>query len=309
MTDTLSTPPELHDWTSMLPSELLAHIFVHLIALHPRNRVQYHQHGWSRPVHRTSWVYSATHVCRRWRSTALNSPIVWSRLFLDMHSAWEIFVQRSESALLRVEGLCYSGLAVARFPFLHEQRHRIRELNLSDLTSTHLPSLIPILVNPFPQLEVLSLQGRWAPGEAHLMRLPDKLLPDILPDLRRLDLAGIDFVYGASSLSLKELYIRNSEVLPGLWHATDVPAMLAALSQMPALRILHLGLSPPLEPQSEGDDINASLSYLQELDLSGDAPTCRQIRAHLALPATARCTDHASELEALVSTFQAHLSV
>ena len=116
-----------------LPTEILSHIF-RLLWLetgpHPRLDIE----SWPRyhPVH--SSVIHITHVCRRWREIALDTPILWSRIDDTLPDRMVAFLQRSRSAPISLStylALPHQGTAgalVARV--LDSCRARLRRLDV-----------------------------------------------------------------------------------------------------------------------------------------------------------------------------------
>ncbi|KAI0040171.1 hypothetical protein FA95DRAFT_1503233, partial [Auriscalpium vulgare] len=64
---------------SILPPEILAHIFECLALVSPPRRAALGSNG-RRPKATLGWIKSATHVCRSWRATALGDPALWGKI-------------------------------------------------------------------------------------------------------------------------------------------------------------------------------------------------------------------------------------
>ena len=116
-----------------LPVEILSHIFRILwleTGPHPRLDID----SWPRyhPIH--SSIIHITHVCRRWREIALDTPILWSRIDDTIASRMLAFLQRSRSAPVSLStylALPHQGTAgamVARV--LDACRERLRRLDV-----------------------------------------------------------------------------------------------------------------------------------------------------------------------------------
>lgn len=230
--------------------------------------------------------------------------------------SWDLFLERSQTSTLLIEGRCLSTL---RFPFLHQQRQRIRELNLSRIISSNLQELLRILVDPLPRLKVLVIKCRPVRG-GPLPQLPDNFICAVLPNLQELRLTGVKWQLACDSEapSLQHFVYRRPQSTRSIsGDATDIPATVKALGRMPALQTLRLGATSPLEQSSDSEPTSttyreiALLHRLKEVYLRGSSASCWSILAGIDLPPSAqiivRCRDCAN-MEHIASTLQAHLA-
>ncbi|KZV59873.1 hypothetical protein PENSPDRAFT_542111, partial [Peniophora sp. CONT] len=63
-----------------LPAKILGHIFLDLATMLPMGQCE-------PGLKRLGWL-TVTHVSRRWRSTAIDYPVLWSKLAFDNSQPW-----------------------------------------------------------------------------------------------------------------------------------------------------------------------------------------------------------------------------
>ncbi|KZV70302.1 hypothetical protein PENSPDRAFT_734792 [Peniophora sp. CONT] len=269
-----STVASIRDLTSVLPTELLALIFRYLVALHPKDYQEYNPTD-PRPLQPLDWIH-ISHVCRRWRTIALDSPQLWCRLFPKMGSAHEAFIQRSKNAPLLINGSLLKHQVIPAdelLPSLLEQRDRIQALHLYDMYVDTLSKLSLGFTGHWPRLTSLDLSCFALVGAEELPKLPNNIFIET-PNLQSLRLVGIDFPCGSGSPSLRTLdYSAKPQkyfLLPPRSRA-DVAGIVGTLSQMPELRTLHLNLmEPATNPTSTSFIEPCFLPHLQDFVLSSD---------------------------------------
>ncbi|KZV70300.1 hypothetical protein PENSPDRAFT_734790 [Peniophora sp. CONT] len=313
----------IRDSTSVLPAELLALIFWHLVMLHPHERQGYIRHP-ARPLEALDWI-SISHVCRRWRTIALDSPGLWCRLYYPrMGPAYDIFKRRSKNLPLFVKGSLDNGNALdadeSFVASLLDQRHRIQELHLYDMYMDALSRLLSGFTGPLPHVTSLSLSCFARADGEDLLKLPDNIFIES-PRLEYLRLVGVEFPSNTGSPSLRTLdYTAKTQDLyffePPRSHA-DIAGIVNTLRQMPALHTLYLNLmEPPANSTIASSLESCSLPHLTDLVLSSDRIASSLIWAQLRLPSFTRisirntkCIGRGAESESrIVSLWEKHLA-
>lgn len=142
-----------------LPTEILGLVFTLLwLETKPHPQLDIETWPWYHPIH-SSVVY-ISHVCRRWRSVALDLPVLWSRLDDRVPARMRAFLQRSRtlpislSACLTVSLRGTSACLVESIPqssYRRLQRLDVR-LEAADIFT------LPRLSFQAPLLQVLTLQ-------------------------------------------------------------------------------------------------------------------------------------------------------
>ncbi|KAJ7056411.1 hypothetical protein C8F01DRAFT_1372931 [Mycena amicta] len=150
-----------------LPPELLAHIFVLLSE--------------ECLVYDTSWVSACSHVCASWRQIALNTPTLWTKVVLTSQAWTDCCLERSKSALLKVEAdlTGWTPAILGALPricrLLELSSERIVRIDLSFYCTINTADpLIKLLSGPFPALESLSVRDRhddwlWGVVDTHFI--------------------------------------------------------------------------------------------------------------------------------------------
>ncbi|KZV63139.1 hypothetical protein PENSPDRAFT_657578 [Peniophora sp. CONT] len=297
------------DPSAILPPELLAHIFLFLTSIYPLNLA-------ADPGQELGWVY-VTHVCRRWRATALSTPSLWTRLSPDMGPVWEVFIERSKAALLFIEGRFNMNNVVyapGLLPSLHKHQDRIQELCLSKLSPPFFVQLFNRLTGPLPNLRALAAVT--CQYDFPVPRLPPDFLSSIAPNLRELRLSGVDFPSDAvSSLlsNLESLFFDDGPptVRKGTASFPDIVLTLSRMTCLRTLRLVMTLLDSKLPVDAHSDDI-VVLSHIEVLVIESKNDTCWHLWSRLRVPSFADVHVHSAQpsgVESLiVSTLQAHLA-
>ncbi|KAI0264931.1 hypothetical protein BC834DRAFT_970491 [Gloeopeniophorella convolvens] len=271
---------------SLLPAELLAHIFC--LIRDDEHSIIY--------ASSTCWI-TVTHVCRLWREVALGDASLWSRIgccpFLK-EPFTEMFA-RSKGTLVDVFHVCSRPST----QYLHElSRHasRIRELCLHGLeTPTLCENAQAVLSLSAPNLESLDLSMDTSDTvfsvlPQHEFRLTRgvKLFNGHAPKLREifLDNLLIPWACFPSLMALTRLEVNSSSPEGSSFPATGtLPDLADFLRSCPALVELVLKKCFPLTSSrlSRRED-TIVLPYLHQLDLRGPTHSVLYLLMFLKTP-------------------------
>ena len=188
---------------------------------------------------------SLVHVCRRWRSVVFGSPrrlklqLVCTsgtpaRDTLGVWPALPLFIQCNDDD--------YRTANVDNIIAVLEHSHRICNITLLGVPSSHLANLLPAMQGPFQELTHLKLRLY---DEEMLPNLPDSFLGGSAPHLRVLSLVGIPFP-GLPKLlwSTTHLVCLYLEHIPHSGYFSP-EAMVTALSTLTSLEDLCLEFQSP----------------------------------------------------------------
>ncbi|OBZ73733.1 hypothetical protein A0H81_06123 [Grifola frondosa] len=222
-----------------LPPELLSEIFV-VCAIQYFELQERDIYYYGAP-HYYSWI-KVSHVCRHWRTVALNAPRLWCRIALTSRSAVKELLTRSKKAGLSIRAdfrHSYSPLD-ERCKLLElavEEIPRFKELSIS-CTARTLQGIFRMLARPAPLLQKLKISD---PGNADLYYsyLP-MLFSSETPSLYHLELRKVPIRWSNLILHspLRHLVIvgrRDASVKPG-----GLVDVLTALDNLPMLETLEL---------------------------------------------------------------------
>ncbi|KAA1477645.1 hypothetical protein DENSPDRAFT_829031 [Dentipellis sp. KUC8613] len=283
-----------------LPPETLAHIF-HFLR-DPDTDPRAHPTG--RIPRILTWVPAATHVCRQWRTAALEHPTLWSQIESVLDPEWKReFLRRSKAVpvVIRANRLSLTGpkeiipteLAA---DIAHHLPH-IRELSV-DGAVNELAPIIQALDRPVPVLEKLVLSDLYVQhppmGQEPMHVFLPEALSKFAPRLRVLTIQQWSFMW--SSLAFTSL-VHLTAIRP-LWErsrgANDIEQLLLALQRMPALETLRLEyILPPLPARvmiTRHDTCGPTvcLPRLRSIHMVDEVRKCGLILKHLTIPPTAK---------------------
>ncbi|KAI0046285.1 hypothetical protein FA95DRAFT_1401684 [Auriscalpium vulgare] len=271
-----------------LPPEILSYIFSILSSIYQPPYAKKGGLGW----------LTATHICQRWRSIALEDPSLWASSIVvpfPLGARWtEVFLFRSQGTPLSItKPSDYSpslrSPTRAELAFLTANLARTQALCL-DADDVQLRALC----SPAPLLHTLDITYlmagiyRMRPGA--LIKLPPILPEGLLggatgaPALRHLRVETQGPLPWTSPLlaGLKSLDLRHrSRPVVG----AEVTDMFTALGGMPALEQLALQLQ--LCAHETAPQPVVALAALRELALQTTVASACHILARVALPATA----------------------
>ena len=123
-----------------------------------------------------------------------------------------------------------------------KRRNRVCRITITDMSSSHLETVLAVMQEPFPDLTRLTL----CPNGVTMAVLPDSFLGGSAPRLRFLELLGIPFS-GLPRLLLSATHLTNLRLF-GIPRSGYIPpeVMATALSTLTSLEDLGLGFESPL---------------------------------------------------------------
>ncbi|KAF9563142.1 hypothetical protein CPC08DRAFT_706269 [Agrocybe pediades] len=262
----LKTQRNAHATISRLPPELLTRIFEWCKHSEPVSTRYYFRR---RPL---AWI-GCTHVCRLWRSIALNSPTLWSDIDFD-HFTWakEMLI-RSKMADLKVsihlQGTPEDVKKAESARFILCQGSRLVKLNIHTWDKdcdNYVQGMLRSLPRSTPKLR--SLEISLTSSYPRVIFLPSESICEA-EKLERLTLlrCGIDWVQHLSNKSfLTVLTLVNVQNIS----AISAAKFLQCLAGMPSIRKLELiAAFPAIEQPDTGVHSlqRIPLLHLQELKL------------------------------------------
>ncbi|KZV70355.1 hypothetical protein PENSPDRAFT_752674 [Peniophora sp. CONT] len=268
---------------SMLPPEVLTHIFSCLVVLDPvRLTKTYHQ---SSP--KTLGWLCITHVCRRWRNICIDQPsLVWSRLSPDGSHPWEVFLERARGCPLIISGaLTIDPFATERVRSMLQRQHQVQELSLAYIYPRDVEHIVEGLTGPLPYLQTLQLSSSANPvRDDPFPSLHWRLLSDAAPQLRHLGLEGVGYPWGCGSPNLTHFhYASSTDLLHMRTKSHSFADVVSSLQSMPALTSLKLLDALPNYP-SNFHPHEILLLHLEELHISSRDDSCWRLWSQLNHP-------------------------
>ncbi|CDO73331.1 hypothetical protein BN946_scf185008.g94 [Trametes cinnabarina] len=271
-----------------LPPELLSEIFLHLAEL------SYNDIGLSfRPSYVCARFYawvSVTHVCRSWRTIALNTPRLWGHIVLTRSSIVNDVLTRSKKAPLRVTGYISSphDERAKLLKNIMQESSRLKELHVAGPASMF-RDLFPTSMEPANILEtvVLSDYSHTSPFyNASDINQPI-FRQEQLPRMRELEIRRLVFRWDSYALSprITRLVINgrlDSQALLGTFDT-----LLSTLQKMHNLEYLELEDAIPRLPDTTktlpSPARTLSFPRLQRLVLIGTSLDCGNLLNHISL--------------------------
>ena len=278
---------------SRLPPETLGSIFFFLSLSKWRDAAEDLARGKIPGV--MEWV-CVTHVCRRWRETALNHPRFWSRINLTqltpvgMHE----ILARTKIVPLHLEADVTKWSTEQIVAFKKQLETHVFHTRHLSISGECLPTLLKQLVSSAPILESLSLSTKSpllvssSPDSPQAI-IPDNLFNHTTPNLTSLELEYCNISWLSPFLKgLRTLQILNlsTEARPKLEDWLNV------LNEMPQLEELSLQSATPLAPLTgpliPEPSRSATLPSLTRFHISDSSKECALAITHLVLPAFTR---------------------
>jgi len=239
-----------------IPTDILCIIF-DILRRSVRNQDHKSSSKFDRSLH---WVPEVTHICSSWREAALSVSFLWTHIHIDASVSWAVeFARRSGNAPIRITACTTPSLGREGFAcmrsLLHENRQRVQGIYLKQVFEDYEDKIIDALSNDtdtdewpvfFPildDLEISSDEHEELEYIAHYsFELPDGLLHT--PELKALSLThcAVAKEFGTFD-KLSHLYIRENTL-----SYFAAPFLRDALSNMPNLETLDLGLEHPYYP-------------------------------------------------------------
>ncbi|TFY58189.1 hypothetical protein EVG20_g8250 [Dentipellis fragilis] len=290
-----------------LSSEILAHIFSFLQKIDKPREVKLNA-----PGDQIGWL-RATHICRQWRSAAIDHAYLWSNILVDLGRRWmEEFLHRSRMAPILFNDLetrrsdPEGARSVEDVASIIAQ-HLCHMQELSTVADDHqsAASIFLSLRQTAPVLEEFELYNKSATvdGDHNILPVTDPL-PSLPPDLfdhvapRLYYLSLWYFQVPWPSLVFSNLlYLRimgtagsaeAARFAQSNFETQDLRSFLDALSRMPALQVLELSFAlPRLPPGARPRTSYASpvaLTQLYRLYLKDTILECAVALNHMVLP-------------------------
>ncbi|KAK7691154.1 hypothetical protein QCA50_006257 [Cerrena zonata] len=291
---------------SKLLPELLAEIFI----VFARNPMR-----WNPVTGPYSWI-AVTHVCSYWREIALNTPRLWSYIFLGLPKTVNLFLERSRQAPLTIlpwittahrhvpygSGIFHNMTAV-RQREIYETNPRRNHIVSSHWKRNSLTGSSNVFLaflqrqaSKHPILTTLKLKSR---GESRRDGFPNILPRDYhLPKLTHVEIRGYPIPWeflllhtNLTSLVVHHSCFCSSSVFPS--PPFCVKDLLVCLSQMPRLQSLDVNadrcsgqcesLTPPI-----GSMPIADLPCLKDVFMHVDAAAVEAFVTHANFPPSTR---------------------
>jgi len=275
---------------SRLPPETLAAIFFFLSLSIWRDETD--KHSWYNKTGNMGWI-RVTHVCRRWRETALNHSRIWSHINLTKLTPVGMaeILARAKTVPLHLEADVTKWSTEQIVAFEKQLEIHIFHTRHLSISGGHLPTLLEQLVSPAPILESLSLspESRLSSSPQPEVIIPDNLFNCTTPSLTNLELEGCNIIWMSPLLKgLRSLQIHklSTEARPKLKDWLD------ALNEIPQLEELSLQSATPLAPLTgpliSEPSRSTTLPFLTRFHISDSSRECVLAITHLVLPALTR---------------------
>ncbi|KAL0573262.1 hypothetical protein V5O48_008689 [Marasmius crinis-equi] len=234
----------------------------------------------SKKIKSSDWL-SFTHVCRCWRTAALESPTLWTEPDFRFPSIARETLKRSQSLSisLSIRASKDAKRQELAIDVLKEHFSRIADLNLSFSSPSALEAVLRVAVRPALSLHTLSLKAVCDEDMARVV-LPDNFLGSVSAGLRRLAINGFSIPW--NSKFLKDLtHFEVGLSSPDL----SVSQLLQVLRRCPALESLKVWDCL----FTTGDDAApVELPRLSRLDLNAQMPVLVELVSVLKLPPSTR---------------------
>ncbi|TFY54182.1 hypothetical protein EVG20_g9817 [Dentipellis fragilis] len=241
-----------------LPADIFADIFSFLVVLEPPTAPTT-QYSVAHPTVSESlgWV-RIIHVCRRWRTIALDQPMLWSNVSFELPLLMDAMLERSRGALLHIRKDFMSGRSdkkcLDRVGFvLISESSRVRCINLT-FPYTAWDDILQYFRGFAPRLESLSLSRVGMALDKSVQVLPAAVFDGSAASLRRLCLRNCSIPWTSPflpGLSHLEISLPDpSNIVSGRRLRTRYPLptrreLLDALRPMPNLETLILEWTLP----------------------------------------------------------------
>lgn len=260
-----------------IPEELLSNIFSECLGEWPTDGDYY------------KTLLAITHVCARWRSTALANACLWAFLDLAMGAEFgKTFLERSQKVPISLKSVVEETeeLASEEQEFLHavlRDPRKLRRLTFK-IPGREFDEMLPYLLEGMPVLTHFSFYN----DSNEEFALPTPLFSNHAPRLETLSLHNVQISWtapvfnGLTSLSLvmDDGYWHNERPLPQVFFN--------ALCQAPALQHLVLDAVLPARSSFDSSTIKNTLhlNSLQTLKITGNCHVLSALWAHIRMPST-----------------------
>ncbi|RDB16622.1 hypothetical protein Hypma_002869 [Hypsizygus marmoreus] len=272
---------------SRLPPEILAHVFKFIadssVALVRSGKLR--------------WIV-VSHVCRRWRSVALECPSLWTDIPISHpHWAKEMLV-RSHMAPLTITAIVdearqhhpyytstYHGdrhQAVIRSTIIDTLTHlpRIRVLSLTQSTTPdQLSEILQHLNKAAPMLNSLTISNT----RLNLyIKLPKDAFPEGVPRLRHLELQRCSLSWDSAALLCDLTCLRLDNFPPEAQGSIcEIVAVLLGLPNLISLELVSIIKPASSEAEIVAPACPAPLLHLTRLNMEADIFSCASLLSNL----------------------------
>ncbi|KAI0063668.1 hypothetical protein BV25DRAFT_1915143 [Artomyces pyxidatus] len=270
---------------SRLPPEILSYIFENVKHDEPVwGSVRWAVSTASSPppiLQRLGWI-KVSHVCRHWRQTALDNPLLWQDISFCLGTHWtEEQLSRSIAVPINVT-LSNSDMLTWEIQCVAEHTARTKELVIK-CDGMYPASLATLVQSSAPVLEKLVWDLHHELDEESMTQAPWLCL-DQTPRLR--ELTFMNTVRLPSSVdstvyaNLTHLHIRNTLVHSANF---DQGELLSVLAKLPHLESLVLVKCVPKVPPA-AKHATVALPRLSHLVAIGLVNSCASLMQHLQVP-------------------------
>ncbi|ESK93116.1 hypothetical protein Moror_8839 [Moniliophthora roreri MCA 2997] len=223
------------------------------------------------------WI-AVTHVCRDWRTKALEYPLLWSSPDFSLPLLAQEMISRAASVPLHIHvNLDNLGTTFASSVFLTALNHPagIAALHIrTKYSCREMTSVFSLLAKPAPLLYSLGIHMDFP------FSLPQPLLGGSAPRLRKMSLSCCQGSWNFSFLrTLTTLEIAGIDGIPRFATITE---LLEILRGMQRLEQLALQDCLPFEP--EASNVTIRLPRLRLVRVSSTILACVGLLGHLSFP-------------------------
>ena len=263
---------------SLLPPEILAHVF-HLLVVEEPPFSRRQKQGWIR----------VTHVCRHWRQVALDDSSLWARIcVLPTNTKWvSKMLARAKNAPLDIE-LNLNEVATSSpktLLMIPPYLSRTRQLHFHGLSMRHIDSVREIFGWEAPALEHFELTVT----AYSIINFQDvgvnMLFKGHAPRLRAFSLSGVVIPWSLiprGQLTQLKIACRKD----GLYFPNDLNQLVDLLVNCPALELLALESCLPSQLTEFPYGRTIHLPHLSRLRLRGSTPCIMNMLNMLKIPSS-----------------------
>jgi hypothetical protein len=259
---------------SKLPPELLSRVF-HVLATD--SRLDYHTHN-------LAWI-TVTHVCRRWRQTAIADLTLWRHIDFGMARPCILeMLKRAQSTAISCRLISRNPARPEHLEFFESAitTHLYHVAELDVTLPSYQFSFIHVFSSPAPMLEAIQLQASIQDTHKPLPQLPPTAFA--VNVLRSLILSDICLPWETISLGTLErleiIFSSFSAARPSL------SRLLYLLSNTPCLRVLKLVHCLPIAGQNIMPTDPLEFVQLDLLEIEGTISECNIVLNSMRIPST-----------------------
>ncbi|KAH9890694.1 hypothetical protein C8Q73DRAFT_705262 [Cubamyces lactineus] len=229
-------------------------------------------------------IISISLVCRHWRDSSLQTPVLWTRILLDHPAGIRAFLERSRPLPAHLAFKTSHEPAIATLRLIVAEAHRLRTLKIKILSGTGVDNIINRIKFAAPMLEELVVESdgllRRPRRDFDTLPGPDEFSG--VPSLRTLTLVSAPLSYVPAG--------TNSLVNLNLHHTIPHPVVLFKLLQN-SPQLENLSLRGSFNREGEDFIYHVHLSNLKTLRIDTFPPEgIANILSNLTMPATVTIT-------------------